>query len=222
MKSNDKKVSFLFQTWMVFRNSTPTEYTNIWNSGGRSKLISLQVSSPFGVACATDEIKLWFSPYVKLRQNPCSSPTTCVSGFEYAPWLARYKPIVDLPIRLNRTSKRFSGNSLRPLEAPNKDFGEKGKLPRYCKLGGSAPQEKFLNLGAQNCHILSKKRRQQFKYPVLSVRYSVTGEQGKTLTSSRRLQEKGETSSLQTGKDTNIMRQIYQSSRFNDKNAFRK
>ena len=126
------------------------------------------------------------------------------------------------PIRLNRTSKRISGNSLRPLEAPNKDFGEKGKLPRYCKLGGSAPQETFLNLGAQNCHILSKKRRQQFKYPVLSVRYSVTGEQGKTLTSSRRLQEKGETSSLQTGKDTNIMRQIYQSSRFNDKNAFRK
>ena len=56
MKSNDKKVSFLFQTWMVFRNSTPTEYANIWNSGGRSKLISLQVSSPFGVACATDEI----------------------------------------------------------------------------------------------------------------------------------------------------------------------
>ena len=159
MKSNDKKVSFLFQTWMVFRNSTPTEYANIWNSGGRSKLISLQVSSPFGVACATDEIKLWFSPYVKLRQNPCSSPTTCVSGFEYAPWLARYKPIVDLPIRLNRTSKRISGNSLRPLEAPNKDFGEKRKLPRYCKLGGSAPQEKFLNLGAQNCHILSKKTK---------------------------------------------------------------
>ena len=100
-----------------------------------------------------------------------------VPGCEYAPWLARYKAIVDLPIRLNRTSKRISGNSLRPLEAPNKDFGEKGNLPRYCKLGGSAPQEKFLNLGAQNCHILSKKRRQQFKYPVLSVRYSVTGKE---------------------------------------------
>ena len=201
---------------MALWNSTPTQYTNTWNSEQRSIFISLQVSSPFVVACATDKVKLWLSPSAKLRQNPCSS--SC----EYAPWLARYKAIVDLPIRLNRTSKRISGNSLRPLEAPNKDFGEKGKLPRYCKLGGSAPQEKFLNLGAQNCHILSKKRRQQFKYPVLSVRYSVTGEQGKTLTSSRRLQEKGETSSLQTGKDTNIMRQIYQSSRFNDKNAFRK
>ena len=69
------------------------------------------------------------------------------------------KAIVDLPIRLNRTSKRISGNSLRPLEALNKDFGEKVKLPRYYKLGGSASQEKFSNLVAQNCHILSKKTK---------------------------------------------------------------
>ena len=136
MKSNDKKVSFLFQTWMVFRNSTPTEYANIWNSGGRSKLIRLQVSSPFGVACATDEIKLWFSPSVKLRQNPCSSPPTCVPGCEYAPWLARYKAIVDLPIRLNRTSKRISGNSLRPLEAPKQGFRRKTKAPKVLQTRG--------------------------------------------------------------------------------------
>ena len=209
-----RKFSPSFKTWMALWNSTPTQCANTWNSEQRSKFISLQVNSPFGVACATDKVKLWLGPSAKLCKIPHPPPPTCVPGCEYAPWLARYKAIVDLPIRLNRTSKRISGNSLRPLEAPNKDFGEKGKLPRYCKLGGSAPQE--------NCHILSKKRRQQLTYLVLSVRYSVTGEQGKTLMSSRRLQEKGETSSLQTGKDTNIMRQIYQSSRFNDKNAFRK
>ena len=149
--------SFLFKTWMALRNSSPKEYANSWNSGGRRKLISLQVSSPFGVACATDEIKLWLSPSVKQCQNPCSSPPTCVPGFEYAPWSARCKTIVDLPIRLNRTSKRISGNSLRPLEAPNKDFGERVKLQRYGKLGGSAPREKFSNLGAQNRHVLTKK-----------------------------------------------------------------
>ena len=62
------------------------------------------------------------------------------------------KAIVDLPIRLNRTSKRISGNSLSPLEDRNKDFGEKGDL-----RGGSAHQEKFSNLGAQKCNFLGKK-----------------------------------------------------------------
>ena len=36
------------------------------------------------------------------------------------------------------------------------------------------------------------------------------------------MQAKGETSTLQTGKDTNIMRKIFQSSWVNDKNAFKK
>ena len=36
------------------------------------------------------------------------------------------------------------------------------------------------------------------------------------------MQAKGETSTLQTGKDTNIMRNIFQSSWVNDKNAFKK
>ena len=138
-----RKFSSSFKTWMALWNSTPTEYANTWNSEERRKLISLQVSSPFGVVCATDNLKVWLSPSVKLRQNPCCSPTTCVPGCEYAPWLARYKAIVDLPIRLNRPSKRISGNSLRPLEAPNKDFGEKVKLRRYCKLVGLLPKKSF-------------------------------------------------------------------------------
>ena len=45
---------------------------------------------------------------------------------------------------------------------------------------------------------------------------------GKTVTPSRRLHAKGETSTLQTSKYTNIIRKIYQSSRFNNKNAFTK
>ena len=45
---------------------------------------------------------------------------------------------------------------------------------------------------------------------------------GKTVTPSRRLQAKGVMSTLQMGKGTNIMRKIYQSSRFNEKTAFRK
>ena len=69
-----RKFSSSFKTWMALWNSTPTEYANTWNSEERRKLISLQVSSPFGVVCATDEIKLWLSPSVKLRQNPCFSP----------------------------------------------------------------------------------------------------------------------------------------------------
>ena len=158
---------------MALWNSTPTEYANIWNSEERRTLLSLQVSSPFGVACATDNLKLWLSPSVKLRQNPFSSPTTCVPGCEYAPWLARYKATLDLPIRLNRTSKRISGNSLSPLEAPNKDFGEKVDLRRYCKPrlggGGSAPQEKLSNLGAQKCHFLSKKTKENATVYISSV-----------------------------------------------------
>ena len=77
------------------------------------------------------------------------------------------KAIVDLPIRLNRTSKRISGNSLSPLEDRNKDFGEKGDY------SWSAHQEKFSNLGAQKCNFLGKKKRrkmQQFTYLMLSVR----------------------------------------------------
>ena len=69
--------------------------------------------------------------------------------------------IVDLPIRLNRTSKRISGNSLSPLEARNKDFGEKVDLRRYYKLGGSAHQETFSDLGAQKCHFLNKKNTKE-------------------------------------------------------------
>ena len=38
----------------------------------------------------------------------------------------------------------------------------------------------------------------------------------------RRIQAKGETSTLQTGKDTNIVRGIYQLSRFNDYDSLRK
>ena len=42
------------------------------------------------------------------------------------------------------------------------------------------------------------------------------------MTPSRRLQAKGETSTLQTGKYTNTAQKIYKSSPFNDKNAFSK
>ena len=65
------------------------------------------------------------------------------------------KAIVDLPIRLNRTSKRISGNSLSPLEDRNKDFGEKGDL-----RGGSAHQEKFSNLGLKNVISSVKKTKE--------------------------------------------------------------
>ena len=100
---------------------------------------------------------------MKQCQKPCSSPPPPPLYQDLSTrhdWPVK-KAIVDLPItiRLNRTSKRISGNSLRPLEALDKDFGEKVKLPRYCKLGGSAPQEKFSNLEAQNSHILSKKTK---------------------------------------------------------------
>ena len=47
-------------------------------------------------------------------------------------------------------------------------------------------------------------------------------EKGTTVTPSRRLQAKGEISTLQMGKDINIMRKIYQLSWFSDKNDFRK
>ena len=36
------------------------------------------------LAWATDETKLFLSPSVKQRQNPCSGPLACVPGFEYA------------------------------------------------------------------------------------------------------------------------------------------
>ena len=55
---------------------------------------------------------------------------------------------------------------------------------------------------------------------MLSVRYSIHGKEGKTVTLLRRLQAKGETSTLH--KDTNIMRKIYQSFRVYDKNCFQK
>ena len=95
-------------------------------------------------------------------------------------------------------------------------------------MGGSAHQEKFSNLGAQKCNFLSKKKTKENATVYIS---NVIGKveclrekscMGKTVTSSRALQEKVETFSSQTGKDTNIMRNIYQSSCFNDKNAFRK
>ena len=62
------------------------------------------------------------------------------------------KDIVDLPIRLNRTSKRISGNSLSPLEARKKDFGEKVDLRRYRKprLGGvCSPRKVFKFRGSK-------------------------------------------------------------------------
>ena len=51
-----------------------------------------------------------------------------------------------------------------------------------------------------------------------------TEKKSKTVTPSRRLQatQKAKRSTLQTGKYTKIMRKIYHSFRFNDKNAFRK
>ena len=55
---------------------------------------------------------------------------------------------------------------------------------------------------------------------MLSVKYSFYGKEGKTETLLRRLQAKGETSTLH--KDTNIMRKIYQSFRVYDKNCFQK
>ena len=36
------------------------------------------------LAWATDETKLFLSPSVKQRQNPCSGPLAFVPGFEYA------------------------------------------------------------------------------------------------------------------------------------------
>ena len=36
------------------------------------------------LAWATDETKLFLSPSVKQRQNPCSGPLACVRGFEFA------------------------------------------------------------------------------------------------------------------------------------------
>ena len=79
--------------------------------------------------------------------------------------------LLKKPIRLNRTSKRISGNSLSPLEDRNKEFGEKGDLRGGG--GGSAHQEKFSNLGAQKCNFLGKKKQrkmQQLTYLMLSVR----------------------------------------------------
>ena len=59
---------------------------------------------------------------------------------------------------------------------------------------------------------------------VLSVRYCVYGKKGlkRLVMPSRRLQAKGEMSALQMGKYTKIMREVYQSSCFNDKSALRK
>ena len=48
---------------------------------------------------------------------------------------------------------------------------------------------------------------------MLSIRYSVYAKKGKTVTPSRRLHAKGETSTLQTSKYINIIRKIYQSNR---------
>lgn len=45
----------------------------------------VKISDNKFLAWARDETKLWLSPSVKQRQNPCSGPLACVPGFEYAP-----------------------------------------------------------------------------------------------------------------------------------------
>jgi len=45
----------------------------------------VKISDNKFLAWAIDETKLWLSPSVKQRQNPCSGPLACVPGFEYAP-----------------------------------------------------------------------------------------------------------------------------------------
>ena len=77
------------------------------------------------------------------------------------------KDIVDLPIRLNRTSKRISGNSLSPLEARKKDFGEKVDLRRYRKprLGGvCSPRKVFKFRGSKMPFPQSKTKKNATVY----------------------------------------------------------
>ena len=57
------------------------------------------------------------------------------------------------------------------MEARKKDFGEKVDLRRYCKprLGGVCSPRKVSNLGAQKCHFLSKKTKENATVYISSV-----------------------------------------------------
>ena len=122
---------------------------------------------------------------------------------------------------------------------------ERLNLRRYCKLGRSGgmpppPPGKFSNFRGSEMPFpafsagpfqqINTEKKTMFSclFYISSVyryaRYSIYRKKGKTVTPSRRLQAtaEGETSTLQTGKYTKIMRKIYHSFRLNDKNAFRK
>ena len=91
-----------------------------WEAGRRRAKTS--GSERKTVAYATDETKVWLSPSVKERRNPCSrSPTVYLDLSTRHDWPVK-NAIVDLPIRLKGHLKRISGNLLRPLEAQNRDF----------------------------------------------------------------------------------------------------
>ena len=74
------------------------------------------------IACAADEIiKVSLSPSAKQRRNPCSGPPSVYQDLSMRHDLPVKKAIVDLPKEMKGNSKRFSGNSLIPLGAHNKD-----------------------------------------------------------------------------------------------------
>ena len=74
------------------------------------------------IAYATDETNLWLSPSAKQSRNPCSGPSPVYQDFStHHDWSVK-KAIVDLPIRMQRDSKRISGDLLSPLWAQNKDL----------------------------------------------------------------------------------------------------
>ena len=77
----------------------------------------------YGLACATEETKLWLSPPAKQRRITCSGPPPVYQDLSTRhDWLVK-NAIVDLPIRLKGNSKRVSSNSLSPLGAQNNDIG---------------------------------------------------------------------------------------------------
>ena len=104
---------------------------------------------------------------------------------------------------------------------------------------GHAPVEKISNLRAQKWHFLRFppdtifRKQIMKKKAIFSCVFNISSFIGKVLClrekrakqlvmPSRRLQAKGEMSALQMGKYTKIMREVYQSSCFNDKSAPRK
>ena len=90
--------------------------------------------------------------------------------------------------------------------------------PNYEALGACSPREFSVGKYEGKCN------SQLSYYPSLLVfiRCNVYEKKGYNSDAVKEVNAKGETSTLQTGKDTNIVREIYQLSRFNDYDSLRK